>query len=257
MTVVCSKCNSRFQLKADSVPEAGRRVRCSNCDHRFVVKPPPRAGKAQAPIRSLLEDDADLLDIVQDFANQIPDRIRNLKELYSQDDRDELQRVAHQLKGGAGGVGFPQISDVAAALEQAIKSKAKPEQIQERVIALTQILAAVRVPGSQLESGLDVGDAPESPPDSDRDLAKLKKPALKPGPKTASPLRPAGSSEPVVDKVQQAVERMEQQTKLIAETVQKVDQLSEELASARDEQRKAQAEIRGALRALLKQLSGN
>ncbi len=136
MTVVCSKCNSRFQLKADSVPEAGRRVRCSNCDHRFVVKPPPRDGKAQAPIRSLLEDDADLLDIVQDFANQIPDRIRNLKELYSQDDRDELQRVAHQLKGGAGGVGFPQISDVAAALEQAIKGKAKPEQIQERVIAL-------------------------------------------------------------------------------------------------------------------------
>lgn len=225
MTVVCGKCSTRFQLKDDQVPPAGARVRCSNCGHRFVLK--PRSEPSVAPIRSLLEDDPDFLDIVQDFANQIPERIRRLDELHRQGDHEELQRLAHQLKGGAGGVGFPQISDVASALEQAVKTGAEPDLVQERLVALKQILGAVRVPGSKLESTPEWEEEAHTqgvPPEDAR---------------AEAPGRPQDPASLVAK---------------LDEVVQRVEQIAEQLSDWNEEQRKAQGEIRGALRALLKQL---
>ncbi len=41
MTITCEKCSTRFVLDEARIPAQGARVRCSRCQHRFHVKPPP------------------------------------------------------------------------------------------------------------------------------------------------------------------------------------------------------------------------
>ncbi len=41
MTITCENCNTRFVLDEARIPAQGARVRCSRCQHRFQVKPPP------------------------------------------------------------------------------------------------------------------------------------------------------------------------------------------------------------------------
>ncbi len=42
MVIECESCSTRFHLADGRIPAKGARVRCSNCHHRFHVKPPPK-----------------------------------------------------------------------------------------------------------------------------------------------------------------------------------------------------------------------
>jgi HPt (histidine-containing phosphotransfer) domain-containing protein len=98
------------------------------------------------PIRSLFEDDPDMAELVRGFASELPARATSLEELLSQNDLPELQRLAHQLKGAGGGYGFPQITDAAAGLEQAIKDGAEESILKEHTGIVCEVLRAVRAP---------------------------------------------------------------------------------------------------------------
>lgn len=98
------------------------------------------------PIRSHYEDDADMLELVREFAGEIPSRVLRLMELLAERDFEELQRIAHQLKGAGGGYGFPQITEAAASLEGALREGADEASVKERAELLTATLRAVRVP---------------------------------------------------------------------------------------------------------------
>ena len=97
------------------------------------------------PIRSIYEDDADMMEIVREFASELPDRARSAQELLESGDLEALRTLAHQLKGAGGGYGFGEITDVAAALELAIKEGAEPAVIKDRTLLLVETLAAVVV----------------------------------------------------------------------------------------------------------------
>ncbi len=98
------------------------------------------------PIRSIFEDDPDMAEIVVAFVAELPGRAQGAEELLSQDDLPELQRLAHQLKGAGGGYGFPQITEVAAGLEQALKQGAAESVIKDRCAVLCEVLRAARGP---------------------------------------------------------------------------------------------------------------
>ena len=98
------------------------------------------------PIRSLYEDDPDMLEIVREFARELPERARVLEECLAKGSLSELQRLAHQLKGAGGGYGFAQITEVAARLEQALKAGAAEPVIKDRAAELCATLRAVVVP---------------------------------------------------------------------------------------------------------------
>ncbi len=44
MVIICEKCQTRFRLADDKVSEKGVKVRCSKCQHTFLVKKPKEAG---------------------------------------------------------------------------------------------------------------------------------------------------------------------------------------------------------------------
>jgi HPt (histidine-containing phosphotransfer) domain-containing protein len=100
------------------------------------------------PIRSAYESDPDMLEIIREFAHELPDRIARLEALLAAHDYAELQTLAHQLKGAGGGYGFAQITDVAAKLESSLKSGDADPVIKDRTIELCATLRAVSLPES-------------------------------------------------------------------------------------------------------------
>jgi HPt (histidine-containing phosphotransfer) domain-containing protein len=84
------------------------------------------------PIRSTYETDPEMLEIVCDFAHELPARVAKLEQLLAARAWTELQTLAHQLKGAGGGYGFAQITEVAARLEQALKSGARRRRRRTR-----------------------------------------------------------------------------------------------------------------------------
>jgi len=97
-------------------------------------------------IRSAYENDPDMLEIVREFAGELPARIAKLEAHLAANEMRELQTLAHQLKGAGGGYGFAQITEVASRLEQALKSGAAEPEIKDRATELCATLRAVVVP---------------------------------------------------------------------------------------------------------------
>lgn len=71
-------------------------------------------------LTSTLADDPDMVELVDLFVRDLPERVNLIEELWSQSALSELQRVAHQLKGASGGYGFPTIGAAAGEVEAAI-----------------------------------------------------------------------------------------------------------------------------------------
>lgn len=82
--------------------------------------------ESKVPIYSTLATDPDLHELVELFVDEMPERIANLTRSSANRQWNELQRLAHQLKGAAGGYGFTSISPAAAVVEDAIR-KGDPE----------------------------------------------------------------------------------------------------------------------------------
>lgn len=98
------------------------------------------------PVHSIFEDDPDMAELVASFVAELPARIRSIEGCLGGGDLEELQRLAHQLKGAGGGYGFPQITDLAASLEQALKEGADEAVVKERTHDLCELLGSIRGP---------------------------------------------------------------------------------------------------------------
>ncbi|GIW97742.1 MAG: hypothetical protein KatS3mg111_1075 [Pirellulaceae bacterium] len=70
-------------------------------------------------IYSEFADDAEFLPLLADFVEQLPVKLEAIHRAVEHQEVAELIQVLHQLKGAAGGYGFPSISNVALMLMQA------------------------------------------------------------------------------------------------------------------------------------------
>jgi len=99
------------------------------------------------PIRSIYEDDPDMVEIVQEFAAELPERAAEIEKTVAAGDLERLRTLSHQLKGAGGGYGFDRITEVSAELEDAVKAEAGEEVIREKAVQLCEVLRAVVVGG--------------------------------------------------------------------------------------------------------------
>ena len=74
--------------------------------------------------------DSDLAELVKMFVEEMPDRIEALRKAFNGDEREPLQRLAHQLKGSSGSYGFHQLTPHAARLETAANDDATEREIE-------------------------------------------------------------------------------------------------------------------------------
>lgn len=91
------------------------------------------------PIYSELAGDPDFGELVELYVQEMPDRIALLEASLASGDRQTLRRTAHQLKGSAGGYGFPAVTQPAAALEQAVDSNLPRDRIESLLDSLVHV----------------------------------------------------------------------------------------------------------------------
>jgi HPt (histidine-containing phosphotransfer) domain-containing protein len=72
----------------------------------------------QSPIQSQFADDTEMVELIEYFVAELGARSEQIAGLLAARKLDELRVVAHQLKGAAGGYGYPALSEAAAVLEQ-------------------------------------------------------------------------------------------------------------------------------------------
>lgn len=83
------------------------------------------------PVVSEFANDPDMLELIEMFVDELPQRIQSLQSSYESQMMDELQRLSHQLKGACGGYGFPTLGEAAAQLEGLLKSgPGDPTQVE-------------------------------------------------------------------------------------------------------------------------------
>ncbi|MGD9649049.1 MAG: Hpt domain-containing protein [Pirellulales bacterium] len=99
---------------------------------------------AAAPIYSTLANDRELADLVELFVDELPRRVAFLRSLFAAGDRDELERMAHQLKGAAGSYGFEAITPAAARVEQTVACGEPFAEIAEALEELIALCEAAR-----------------------------------------------------------------------------------------------------------------
>lgn len=91
-----------------------------------------------------LEQDPAILALKQDFTQRLPSLVQTLVDLEASHNLPQLQYEAHSLKGCAGSMGYPEITQLAAELELYAKSadqKACEGVIQRMQLHLTSVLA--------------------------------------------------------------------------------------------------------------------
>ena len=99
------------------------------------------------PLYSTLGGDPDLATLVEMFVDEMPLRVKTIRDCMQSTDLDGLQRAAHQLKGAAGSYGFHEITNEAAQLERAVRDRREVQEIENAVEALATMCGRAR-PGT-------------------------------------------------------------------------------------------------------------
>jgi len=100
----------------------------------------------QAPLLSDYADDPEMLELVEMFVGEMPDRITSIEQAVRESDLSTLTKLAHQLKGAAGGYGFNSITEAAAGVEQMAKAE---KELQEIEGSISELLTLCRRASSQ------------------------------------------------------------------------------------------------------------
>ena len=90
-------------------------------------------------IVSLYADDPEIKEIVEEFVTEMPTRIDVGHRAFMRGDLLRLHFWAHQLKGGASGYGFPEISHKAADLEDAIVKKRSLDDVFQALLDVVDL----------------------------------------------------------------------------------------------------------------------
>lgn len=96
------------------------------------------------PLLSDFADDPEMMEIIEPFVDGLQERITTIQKSLADRDYEALSCVAHQLKGAAGGYGFPAISEAARVVELAAKSREPLETLEPSVAAVTSLCLRAR-----------------------------------------------------------------------------------------------------------------
>jgi len=94
-------------------------------------------------VSQLLEEDAGLRDIVDEFVQGLATRLAELEAAHAKLDWELLATLAHRLKGASGSYGYPEISRLCADMEAAFRAH-QAGDFQSQVRQLSGLTAAAR-----------------------------------------------------------------------------------------------------------------
>jgi len=75
---------------------------------------------ADRVVRSEFAGDPDMAELLTLFLDELGPRVASMESAWREGDADQLHRIAHQIKGSAGGYGYPGISAAAFRIESGL-----------------------------------------------------------------------------------------------------------------------------------------
>ncbi len=107
----------------------------------------PAQTQTKTPILSTYASDPDMLELIQMYVDEIPERARTIQDYWNRKDLTELKRIAHQIKGASGGYGFPSVGAAAGVLEHQLTATPSPDltEVSRQIDELIDLCARVRV----------------------------------------------------------------------------------------------------------------
>lgn len=105
------------------------------------------------PLISDFADDPDMCEIIELFIDGLKERTESIQKAFDDRNFTTVSGIAHQLKGAAGGYGYPTLSELAFDVEQLAKQNAAVNQIEDSLTLLIEQChrAIVGVHGSEAE----------------------------------------------------------------------------------------------------------
>ena len=97
------------------------------------------------PLLSDFADDADMMEIIEPFVSGLDERVATMQQALASSDYETLSCVAHQLKGAAGGYGYPSISDAAKVVELGAKSKEPVSLLEAPIARVVSLCTGARI----------------------------------------------------------------------------------------------------------------
>ena len=94
-------------------------------------------------IYSTLATDSDFGELVDMYVEEMPERISALQEVREAENKDEVRRLTHQIKGSAKGYGFEIISILAGEAERSVISDGLSDSTYKRLDQLVDALERV------------------------------------------------------------------------------------------------------------------
>jgi PAS domain S-box-containing protein len=118
--------------------------------------PPPATSPASSPrdpceiraetdqniLRSQFAEDPELTAILPRFIQRLPEKLQALEGALEYQRFEDLERLAHRLKGSAGGYGFPTLTEAALDLQEAAQA-ANPSEAARILLQVKEICTAI------------------------------------------------------------------------------------------------------------------
>jgi CheY-like chemotaxis protein len=135
-----------------ALTEAEDRARCLETGFDdYLPKPPHRDELAKVvhrarpePLVSSLLHEPEMIELIDSFVQQLPERIARLEAAFGSQDLKELAVETRVLKGEAGGYGFDPITVAAVVLERALREEAGLAEVRQRLSGLVRLCLAAR-----------------------------------------------------------------------------------------------------------------
>lgn len=116
-------------------------------DHLSMI-PDPSGQSGRQIASSRFPDDPEMAALAEMFLEQLEIRITELRQACHRGDLDSVRFGTHQLRGAAGGYGFPEIGLAAGAIEDMIRSGANEassfeSELSRRLEGLESVLRSI------------------------------------------------------------------------------------------------------------------
>lgn len=111
--------------------------------HRVIAHYLPEAAEGTRTRHDDEQDDAALRALVERFVRELPDTLATFKAAANAGDWEQVRSLGHQLKGVAGGLGFPQLTELGAEIERAAADDPDVDRIVVLLAGLDERCAQV------------------------------------------------------------------------------------------------------------------
>jgi len=105
MIIGCENCNKRFEVSDNLIPEEGRLLQCSSCDHKWFFKKTEKLIEKKEPKKIIKEDDNKILNetfvektIEEEEITSITVNEENLSEIDDEEPQIKKDKKTNYLK---------------------------------------------------------------------------------------------------------------------------------------------------------------